>query len=218
MRTIFKEIKNAVPVPEAARYYGIETKGNGMCKCPFHDDKHPSMKLYNDDYHCFGCGAHGDIIDLVGRLFNLTALKAAEKIIVDFGLDIPIRRKLSPADKKNRIQKANEALRSEKIHRAFHLAIRDLRQKLVGCKEKLDDWKFSLEPACKAIPPEKWNSKFVTANIWSDYIDYLIDQLDFGENDDRFELFIRRKEVEEIVKRLTADSGTDGDHRKRTAS
>lgn len=191
----FKEIRQAVFLPEAAGYYGIKTNGSGMCRCPFHDDRHPSMKLYKDHYYCFGCGAHGDVIDLVGRLFGLTALQAAEKLILDFSLDIPIDWNLSPTEKKNRIEKANEALRSEKIHRAFYMTVRNLRQVLVSCKEKLDDWKIHLAPENKYVPPEKWDSRFVTANIWSDYIDYLIDLIDFGENDERFELFIHSLQI-----------------------
>lgn len=205
-------------VPEAARYYGIETKGNGMCKCLFHNDSHPSMKLYHDNYHCFACGAHGDVIDLVGKVNHMTAQQAAERLIGDFALDIPIGKKLSPTEKAKRIAIANEALRSEKIHRAFSLAIRDLHMRLTSCKEKLDDWKYSLAPVEKDVPPEQWDWRFVTAFIWSDYIDYLIDMIDFGENDERYELFVNRKEVEEIVERLTVDSGPDGGNRKRTAS
>ncbi len=215
---IFREIKTAVSVPEAARYYGIETKGNGMCRCLFHDDSHPSMKLYQDNYYCFGCGAHGDVIDLVAKIHHLTALQAAEKLVSDFGLDIPVGQNLSPPEKEKRIAVANEALRSKKIHRAFSLAVRDLRMKLISCKEKLDGWKYSLAPADKEVPPEHWDWRFTTALIWSDYIDYLIDLIDFGENDDRYELFINRKEVDEIAERLTADSGPDEHCRTRTAS
>jgi hypothetical protein len=36
---------------------------NGMLSCPFHSDSVPSMKIYHDHYHCFGCGAHGNRID-----------------------------------------------------------------------------------------------------------------------------------------------------------
>ena len=205
MRRIFNEIKQAVSVPEAARYYGIETKGNRMCRCLFHDDSHPSMKLYQDNYYCFGCGAHGDVIDLVGKIHHLTAMRAAEKLVRDFALDIPVAQNLSPSEK-------------EKIHRAFSLAIRDLRMKLISCKEKLDGWKYSLAPADKDVSPDHWDWRFTTALIWSDYIDYLIDLIDFGENDDRYELFINRKEVEEIAERLTADSGPDGNDRARNAS
>ncbi len=207
---LFKEIKTFVSVPDAARHYGIEANPNGMCRCPFHEDRHPSMKLYRDNYYCFGCGAHGDVIDLVGRLFGLTALQAVEKINGDFALNLQLNQTLSPAEKKNRITKANEALRSEKIHRAFCLAIRELRQLLVCCKEKLDGWKFSLAPKSMDVPLERWDDRFVTANIWGDYIDYLIDILDFGENDERFELFIHRKEVIEIAERLISEPGPAG--------
>lgn len=189
-----------------------------MSRCPFHNDSNPSMKLYPDHYYCFGCGAHGDVIDLVGHLNHLTAIQAAEKLIHDFVLDIPVSQNLSPPEKDKRIKIANEALRSEKIQRAFSMAIRDLRMKLVSCKEKLDGWKYSLAPEDKDVPTEQWDYRFTTALIWSDYIDYLIDLIDFGENDDRYELFIHRKEVETIAERLTADSGTDGNDRARTAS
>ena len=81
---------------------------------------------------------------------------------------------------------------------------------MIRCKEQLDGWKYGLAPADKDVPPERWDSRFVTALIWSDYIDYLIDIIDFGENDDRFELFIRKKEVEEIAERLIADHGPIG--------
>ena len=96
------------------------------------------------------------------------------------------------------------------------LFIMNLR--LISCKEKLDGWKYGLAPENKDVPTEQWDYRFTTALIWSDYIDYLIDLIDFGENDDRYELFINRKEVEEIAERLTADSGPDGNDRARNAS
>jgi len=36
---------------------------NGKICCPFHDDSTPSLHIYTDHFHCFGCGAHGDAID-----------------------------------------------------------------------------------------------------------------------------------------------------------
>lgn len=41
-----------------------------MACCPFHDDKHPSMKV-DRRFHCFGCQADGDVIDFTARLFGL---------------------------------------------------------------------------------------------------------------------------------------------------
>lgn len=55
-----------------------------MC-CPFHGDKHPSMKV-DSRFHCFACQADGDVIDFVGRLFQLSPYKAVEKLKEDFGM------------------------------------------------------------------------------------------------------------------------------------
>lgn len=55
-----------------------------MC-CPFHGDKHPSMKA-DSRFHCFACQADGDVIDFVGRLFQLSPYKAVEKLKNDFGM------------------------------------------------------------------------------------------------------------------------------------
>jgi DNA polymerase bacteriophage-type len=35
----------------------------GMVSCPFHGDRTPSCRIYEDHFHCFGCGAHGDHLD-----------------------------------------------------------------------------------------------------------------------------------------------------------
>ena len=82
---IFEEVKAAVPVPVAAEHYGLEHR-NGMCRCIFHDDRTPSMKLYPENYYCFGCGAHGDVVALVAELFGLKQYDAAQKIAADFGI------------------------------------------------------------------------------------------------------------------------------------
>lgn len=56
-----------------------------MACCPFHDDKNPSMKV-DQRFHCFGCGADGDVIDFIAKLFDLSPKEAAEKLAQDFGL------------------------------------------------------------------------------------------------------------------------------------
>ena len=84
---LFTQIKMGVSVKEAAEYYELEVNRGNMVCCPFHADRTPSMKLNEDYFYCFGCGARGDVIDLVARLFNLTNLQAAQKLASDFGLD-----------------------------------------------------------------------------------------------------------------------------------
>ena len=57
-----------------------------MTRCPFHEDHTPNMKLNDAYYYCFGCGATGDVIDLTARLFDLSCLQAARKLVQDFDL------------------------------------------------------------------------------------------------------------------------------------
>ena len=59
---VFEAVKQSVTTRQAAEHYGIRVGRNGMACCPFHNDKTPSMKL-DRRYHCFGCGADGDVID-----------------------------------------------------------------------------------------------------------------------------------------------------------
>ena len=85
--TIYETIKAAISVKQAAEHYGLKVSHNGMACCPFHNDRHPSLKLNEDYFFCFGCGAKGDVIDLVARLFDLSSYEAAQKLALDFGLD-----------------------------------------------------------------------------------------------------------------------------------
>ena len=83
--SVFEVVKQSVTVREAAELYGIAVGRGGMACCPFHDDRHPSMKV-DTRFHCFGCGADGDVIDFTARLYNLAPREAAEKLAQDFGL------------------------------------------------------------------------------------------------------------------------------------
>lgn len=85
--TLFELVKQNICVPDAAEHYGLQVNRNGMCSCPFHEDRHPSMKLNKRYFYCFGCGATGDVIDFTARLYNLSPKEAAEKLAQDFGID-----------------------------------------------------------------------------------------------------------------------------------
>ena len=85
--TLFETVKNSVTVKQAAEHYGCKVNRGEMICCPFHDDRHPSMKLNRDYFYCFSCGATGDVIDFVARLFGLSSHEAAKKLAYDFGID-----------------------------------------------------------------------------------------------------------------------------------
>jgi DNA primase len=73
---------------DVMRFYGLEVNRAGFAVCPFHTDNDPSLKVYDDHYHCFGCGAHGDVTDFTARLFELSQYDAAKKLNSDFGLNL----------------------------------------------------------------------------------------------------------------------------------
>jgi len=54
----------------------------GFIRCPFHDEKTPSCKIFKDNrFYCFGCGANGDVIDYAMKTFQLEFLPAVRKIL-----------------------------------------------------------------------------------------------------------------------------------------
>ncbi len=72
MYNVFAEIKERVSMQEAARFYGLQTDRRGMACCPFHNEKTPSLKVYDDHFYCFGCGATGDCTGFVAKLFGIS--------------------------------------------------------------------------------------------------------------------------------------------------
>ena len=81
-------IKDRLTMCEVLERYGYEPNKKGFMCCMFHNEKTPSMKIFEKDYHCFGCGEHGDVITLVQKLFNLSFQETLKKIDIDFGLNL----------------------------------------------------------------------------------------------------------------------------------
>lgn len=98
MIDVFQEVRERVPAQNAARYYGLTFDRKGWAVCPFHSDKHPSMSFKNGRFRCWACNASGDSIDFTGKLLGLEPLAAAERLNADFGLNLPLHRKPTPAE------------------------------------------------------------------------------------------------------------------------
>ncbi len=64
---------------------GREQKG---C-CPFHNEKTPSFYVYDDHFHCFGCGAHGDAISFVMQSEGASFTEAVERLAGEAGMQLP---------------------------------------------------------------------------------------------------------------------------------
>lgn len=97
----YEQIKERLTMKQVAAAYGYPVRRRDLCLCPFHQDRHPSMKLYKDGFYCFSCGAGGDIITFVSRLYGMKNQDAAKKLAEDFAL--PVRMEaLSYREKRQR--------------------------------------------------------------------------------------------------------------------
>ena len=75
------EIKHQLSIKTVLETYGLKPDKNQMLNCPFHEDKTPSMKIYEktNTFHCFGCGATGDQIEFIQKKEKITKHQAILK-------------------------------------------------------------------------------------------------------------------------------------------
>ena len=158
--SVFEVVKQSVTAREAAELYGIAVGRGGMACCPFHDDRHPSMKV-DARFHCFGCGADGDVIDFTARLYDLSPKGAAEKLAQDFGLSYdskaPIRRSYVR-------QKTEAQVRKEKREHGWRV--------LTDYYHLLRKWEADYSPKTADEDP---HPRFLEAVQKKDYMGYLLD-------------------------------------------
>jgi len=156
----YEQIKAVIPLREAARRYGLTASQGGMALCPFHHDTHPSLKMNEDYFFCFGCGATGDVIDFTARLFGISQREAAEKLASDFGLTPrpPTLQQNSPRP---------DAESSQAMERFCICVLSDYLR-------LLRIWLLRYEPKS---PGENFHDRFVEACRMTAYVDHLLDCL-----------------------------------------
>ena len=157
---VFEAVKQSVSTREAAEFYGIKVSRTGMACCPFHDDKNPSMKV-DQRYHCFGCGADGDVIDFTAKLFDLSPKEAAEKLAQDFGL---IYDSQAPPRRRYVRQKTEAQQFREDRQRCYRI--------LSDYYYLLKKWEADNSPQ---TPEEEPHPRFVEAIHKKTYVEYLLD-------------------------------------------
>ena len=196
--SVFEAVKQSVTVREAAQMYGIEVNRSGMACCPFHDDKNPSMKLNEEYFYCFGCGATGDVIDFTARLYNLSPKEAAEKLAQDFGLaydsQAPPRRRY--VRQKTEAQK----FREDRDH-AFRV--------LADYYHLLRKWETDYSPK---TPEENPHPRFMEAIQKKDYVGYLLDFfLEDGPEEQKLWIAEHQSEIANLERRvkIMADKPTN---------
>ena len=158
---VFEAVKQSVSTREAAEFYGIKVSRTGMACCPFHDDKNPSMKLNEEYFYCFGCGATGDVIDFTAKLFDLSPKEAAKKLAQDFGL---IYDSQTPPRRRYVRQKTEAQQFREDRQRCYRV--------LSDYYYLLKKWEADNSPQ---TPEEEPHPRFVEAIHKKTYVEYLLD-------------------------------------------
>ena len=133
-------------------------------------------------FHCFGCGAGGDVIDFTAKLFQLPLRQAAEKLAADFGLsgtdDIPrIRYKL--------VEKSSYS--KEQLYKI-----------LFSYRALLADWRITYAPQ---NPEDPLHPCFIASIHYADRVQYLLDILLQGSPNEKQQL-LNGKEVTALGKAL----------------
>ena len=195
----YENVKASVTVPQVAALYGLKQNRSGMVCCPFHNDRTPSMKLNEGYFYCFGCGAHGDVIDLTAGLFQVSSSEAASKLAADFGLAGPrpaVQTPHKPRYPHIRQFREDELLCSRALTEYLHL---------------LEEWQVRFSPQ---TPEDELDDRYVEACQMLSYIEYLADILTIGALEERtavvelllkdgkaasLQAYVNRKREEEIA-------------------
>lgn len=76
-----EEIKEQVTMRDVLERYGFRPNRAGFIRCPFHTgDDHASLKIYDRDFHCFACGANGDIFTFVQKMEHVSFREAFQSL------------------------------------------------------------------------------------------------------------------------------------------
>ena len=154
-------------MPDAAERYGLKPNRSGVTRCPFHDDRHPSMKLNDEYFFCFGCGADGDVIDLTAKLYGMNNYDAVHKLAEDFGVGYENFVTDPAIQEKIRSEKEQEQEKERQVFLSLTERLYTLR-----------DWQIRFAPQSQ---DEKLDPRFVEACHLLPRVEYLVDVLCNGD-------------------------------------
>lgn len=160
------QIKAVVSMRAVADRYGLEVSRGGFIACPFHTERTPSLKLYNEPgrgFYCYGCGAGGSVIDFAMRLLNLDFRQAAVRLASDFGI-------VCDADPGTRQEAL--AARTARTERARQLARYD---RLVARWRRLSSIRWAQAPQG---PDDEWPGEWGGALRELAGLEYEIEQME----------------------------------------
>ena len=189
---LFDAVREEATAYDIAVNYGLRPNRAKMICCPFHQDKHPSMKV-DRRYYCFGCGAHGDAIDLVANLYGIGMKEAAIKIATDFHIFYDDKLPTS-------FELRNHEMKKSKA-RKWAEDKRDLCQRISKLHSHLREMKIEYAP--KSIEDSNWSPLFKLAVDDFEIVDYYYELFILESTDEEQKKIYEelKKEIENIERR-----------------
>lgn len=166
---LYEQLKNQLTPKHVTERYGTSIHRGDMICCPFHDDKTPSMKLYDDHFYCFGCQKSGDVIDLAAQLLRLTNYEVAKLLSADFGItdEVPTQPvRTTPYEHS----------------RQFHEDEQECYLALLDYFKLLKLWEQKYQPTSQIATPDP---RFIEACQMKSYVEYLCDIFITGSTKER---------------------------------
>ena len=166
---LYEQLKNQLTPKHVTERYGPPIHRGNMICCPFHDDRTPSMKLYDDHFYCFGCQKSGDVIDLAAQLLRLTNYEVAKLLSADFGItdEVPTQPvRTTPYEHS----------------RQFHEDEQQCYLALLDYFKLLKLWEQKYQPTSQIATPDP---RFIEACQMKSYVEYLCDIFITGSTKER---------------------------------
>ncbi len=189
---LFDAVREEATAYDIAVNYGLRPNRAKMICCPFHQDKHPSMKV-DKRYYCFGCGAHGDAIDFVANLYGIGMKEAAIKIATDFHIFYDDKLPTS-------FEKRNYEMKKSK-DRKWAEDKRELCQRISKLHCYLREMKIEYAP--QNIEDSDWSPLFKLAVDDFEIVDYYYELFILESTDEAQKKIYEelKKEIENIERR-----------------
>ena len=195
--TVFDAIKENLTTRQIIANEGFYISCNGMMKCPFHDDHHPSLNV-KERFKCFACGEYGDGINFVAKLYGLSLLNAAKKIADSFNLSYDNNNGIRPT-------KIVKKVKSDRV--VFAEKKRDLLSALSALVSTIALAEREYTPSDSE--DATWHPFYIGAMHRKDYVlylyDYVLFEISTAELEKEMDELIR--EVEKLGRKLDAVRG-----------
>lgn len=146
-----EEIKEATTMRDVLSRYGVQVNKSGMCCCPIHGERHPSMKVYKDGYKCFACNSNGDIFKFIQEMEHCSFKDAFLALGGTYD---------KHKNENARIATKMKFERQKKLREQADMNEKQFRRWLMGAIRLCDFWIDTKEPFdddwCYAVNAQQW--------------------------------------------------------------